>query len=85
VHGAYLDVPEVRTVDHVHGACVEGESDGYPEAWFTKEFKQVGRDFRKLYDKFKWILLTTVRLRKKIILSLRQPQTNLFTLDHIKL
>lgn len=47
VHGAHLDVPEVRTVVHVHGACVEWESDGYPEAWFTKEFKQVGPYFRK--------------------------------------
>ncbi|VEF48151.1 Bilirubin oxidase [Bacillus freudenreichii] len=47
VHGAHMDVPEVRTVVHVHGACVEWESDGYPEAWFTKGFKQVGRYFRK--------------------------------------
>ncbi|MFF3021217.1 multicopper oxidase family protein [Gottfriedia sp. NPDC057948] len=47
VHGAHEDVPEVRTVVHVHGACVEWESDGYPEAWFTKDFKQVGRYFRK--------------------------------------
>ena len=42
VHGAHMDVPEVRTVVHVHGASVESESDGYPEAWFTKGFKQVG-------------------------------------------
>ena len=47
VHGAHMDVPEVRTVVHVHGACVEWQSDGYPEAWFTKGFKQVGRYFRK--------------------------------------
>jgi spore coat protein A, manganese oxidase len=47
VHGAHKDVPEVRTVVHVHGACVEWESDGYPEAWFTKGFKQVGPYFRK--------------------------------------
>jgi spore coat protein A len=47
LHGAHMDVPEVRTVVHVHGACVESESDGYPEAWFTKGFKQVGRYFRK--------------------------------------
>jgi spore coat protein A, manganese oxidase len=47
VHGAHMDVPEVRTVVHVHGACVEWESDGYPEAWFTRGFKQVGRYFRK--------------------------------------
>lgn len=47
VHGAHRDVPDVRTVVHVHGACVEWESDGYPEAWFTKGFKQVGPYFRK--------------------------------------
>ncbi|MFE5430693.1 multicopper oxidase family protein [Peribacillus simplex] len=47
VHGAHRDIPEVRTVVHVHGACVEWESDGYPEAWFTKGFKQFGRYFRK--------------------------------------
>ena len=47
VHGAHVDVPEVRTVVHVHGASVEWESDGYPEAWFTKGFKQVGPYFRK--------------------------------------
>jgi hypothetical protein len=47
VHGAHLDVPEVRTVVHVHGASVEWESDGYPEAWFTNGFKQVGPYFSK--------------------------------------
>ncbi|MGG4489909.1 multicopper oxidase family protein [Metabacillus idriensis] len=51
VHGAHRDVPEVRTVVHVHGANVEWESDGYPEAWFTKGFKQTGPSFRKkVYD-----------------------------------
>jgi spore coat protein A, manganese oxidase len=47
VHGAHMDVPEVRTVVHVHGAKVEWESGGYPEAWFTKNFRQVGPYFRK--------------------------------------
>jgi spore coat protein A len=47
VHGAHMDVPEVRTVVHVHGASVEPESDGYPEAWFTKGFEQVGPYFTK--------------------------------------
>ncbi|KIL34310.1 copper oxidase [Cohnella kolymensis] len=47
VHGAELNKPEVRTVVHVHGASVESESDGYPDAWFTKGFKQVGPYFRK--------------------------------------
>lgn len=47
VHGAHIDVPDVRTVVHVHGACVEPESDGFPEAWFTKGFKKVGPHYRK--------------------------------------
>ncbi|PEL10816.1 multicopper oxidase family protein [Bacillus sp. AFS017336] len=47
VHGAHMDLPEVRTVVHVHGACVESDSDGYPEAWFTRDFIQVGRYFKK--------------------------------------
>ena len=47
VHGAHTDVPEVRTVVHVHGASVEWKSDGYPEAWFTKGFQQVGPHFTK--------------------------------------
>ena len=33
--GAGADVPEVRTVPHVHGARVPSASDGYPEHWFT--------------------------------------------------
>jgi spore coat protein A, manganese oxidase len=34
--GAGPNVPEVRTVAHVHGARVPATSDGYPEAWFTR-------------------------------------------------
>lgn len=45
VHGAYKDVPDVRTVTHVHGAVVESQSDGYPEAWFTRDFAQTGPYF----------------------------------------
>jgi len=37
LHGCGLGVPEVRTVTHVHGACVLPESDGYPEAWCTSD------------------------------------------------
>lgn len=33
--GAGADVPEVRSVVHVHGARVPPESDGDPERWFT--------------------------------------------------
>ncbi|WP_281368179.1 multicopper oxidase family protein [Neobacillus endophyticus] len=55
VHGAHVNVPEVRTVIHLHGASVEAESDGYPEAWFTKGNAQVGPHFSKeiyRYDNF---------------------------------
>jgi len=34
--GAGANVPEVRTVPHVHGARVPARSDGYPENWFTR-------------------------------------------------
>lgn len=47
VHGAHSDLPDVRTVIHLHGASVESESDGYPEAWFTKGFAKVGPHFSK--------------------------------------
>ncbi len=39
--------PEVRTVVHLHGARVRPESDGYPEAWFTRDFAQTGPYFRR--------------------------------------
>lgn len=43
--------PEVRTVTHLHGSETRPESDGYPEAWFTKDFKEVGPFFeRKVYE-----------------------------------
>jgi spore coat protein A len=35
------------TVVHLHGGKTEPESDGYPEAWFTPDFKQVGPDWVK--------------------------------------
>jgi spore coat protein A len=36
---------------HLHGGVVRPESDGYPDAWFTKGFKEVGPNFtRKIYD-----------------------------------
>ncbi|WP_373895751.1 multicopper oxidase family protein [Virgibacillus sp. CBA3643] len=43
--------PEVRTVTHLHGSVTRPESDGYPEAWYTKGFKEVGPFFeREIYD-----------------------------------
>jgi len=51
VHGAGPNTPRVRTVIHLHGSVVRPESDGYPDAWFTKDYKEVGPDFtRKVYD-----------------------------------
>ena len=35
IHGAGKSTPEVRTVIHLHGAKAPGDSDGYPEAWYT--------------------------------------------------
>lgn len=45
VRGAHKDVPDVRTVAHLHGAVVAANSDGYPEAWFTRDFAQTGPYF----------------------------------------
>ncbi|AEP01225.1 multicopper oxidase [Weizmannia coagulans] len=41
------DFPEVRTVVHLHGGETEPDSDGYPEAWFTRDFNKTGPDFKK--------------------------------------
>jgi spore coat protein A, manganese oxidase len=35
IHGEGQDMPEVRTVTHLHGARVLPASDGYPDAWVT--------------------------------------------------
>jgi spore coat protein A, manganese oxidase len=35
IHGAGTDVPDVRTVVHLHGGRVPAASDGYPEDWRT--------------------------------------------------
>lgn len=40
-------LPEVRTVTHLHGSESKAESDGHPEAWFTRNFKQTGPHFKK--------------------------------------
>ncbi|WP_188456419.1 multicopper oxidase family protein [Virgibacillus oceani] len=43
--------PEVRTVTHLHGSETMSVSDGYPEAWFTKGFREVGPFFeREIYE-----------------------------------
>lgn len=43
--------PEVRTVTHLHGSETKPESDGYPEAWFTRDYKKTGPFFkREVYE-----------------------------------
>jgi spore coat protein A len=45
LHGDESDQALVRTVVHLHGAKVLPDSDGYPEAWFTRRFATVGPFF----------------------------------------
>src|SRR5262249_45597562 len=45
LHGDEHGTPQVRTVVHVHGAKVLPDSDGYPEAWFTRGFVRTGPFF----------------------------------------
>ncbi|WP_338749294.1 multicopper oxidase [Bacillus sp. FJAT-52991] len=47
VHGAAPTNLEVRTVVHLHGGSTPPESDGYPEAWFSKDFENVGPLFEQ--------------------------------------
>ncbi|MEC1752043.1 outer spore coat copper-dependent laccase CotA [Bacillus mojavensis] len=39
--------PEVKTVVHLHGGVTPDDSDGYPEAWFSKDFEQTGPYFKR--------------------------------------
>ena len=51
LHGSGEHGPEVRTVVHLHGLEVQPNSDGYPEAWFTRGFKQTGAAFEhEIYE-----------------------------------
>lgn len=44
-------LPEVRTVTHLHGGETQPDSDGYPEAWFTRNFEETGDSFsREVYE-----------------------------------
>lgn len=47
-----IDAPEVRTVVHLHGANVEWESDGHPDAWYTKCYELVGSKFVKTVHEY---------------------------------
>ncbi|SFS61195.1 multicopper oxidase family protein [Marininema halotolerans] len=50
IHGAEKNVPQVRTVVHLHGGRTPPDSDGHPDAWFTRDFAMTGPRFqRKVY------------------------------------
>lgn len=50
LHGT-MDTPDVRTVVHLHGANVDDDSDGYPDAWFTRNYETIGEKFtREVYE-----------------------------------
>ena len=42
-----IDTADVRTVVHLHGAKVDWESDGHPEAWYTKNYEMTGPTFKR--------------------------------------
>jgi spore coat protein A len=48
LHGGAPGAPDVRTVVHLHGIKVLPESDGYPDAWFSPGFGQVGPAFASM-------------------------------------
>lgn len=49
--GTGLDAGHVPTVVHLHGGHNLSESDGLPEAWFTQDFAETGRQFAtEVYD-----------------------------------
>lgn len=41
------DSEEVRTVVHLHGANVDAESDGNPEAWYSRDYIHTGPKFKR--------------------------------------
>lgn len=50
LHGT-MDTPDVRTVVHLHGANVAADSDGHPDAWYTRGYKYTGHKFtREVYE-----------------------------------
>ena len=50
LHGT-PDTPEVRTVVHLHGANVDADSDGHPEAWYSRDNEYVGQKYkREVYE-----------------------------------
>lgn len=51
IHGA-IDTPEVRSVVHLHGANVEPDSDGSPDAWYTRNYALTGKKFNNKVYKY---------------------------------
>jgi len=50
LHGT-SDTPEVRTVVHLHGANVAADSDGHPEAWYSRNNEYTGHKYtREVYE-----------------------------------
>ncbi|MEH7238096.1 multicopper oxidase family protein [Bacillus sp. JJ1562] len=50
IHGSEITLPEGRSVVHLHGGRTPAHSDGYPEAWFTRNFQETGPLFeREIY------------------------------------
>jgi spore coat protein A len=50
LHGT-MDTPDVRTVVHLHGANVAADSDGHPEAWFSRDNEYIGSKYmREVYE-----------------------------------
>ncbi|MCC3359584.1 multicopper oxidase family protein [Bacillus sp. REN16] len=47
IHGSEITLPEGRSVVHLHGGRTPAHSDGYPEAWFTRNFEQTGPLFER--------------------------------------
>jgi spore coat protein A, manganese oxidase len=47
IHGSEITLPEGRTVVHLHGGRTPAHSDGYPEAWFTRNFQETGPLFER--------------------------------------
>ncbi|WP_304590796.1 multicopper oxidase family protein [Paenisporosarcina sp. OV554] len=51
IHGSEITLPEGRSVVHLHGGRTPAHSDGYPEAWFTRNFQETGPLFeREVYS-----------------------------------
>jgi spore coat protein A, manganese oxidase len=47
IHGSEMTLPEGRSVVHLHGGRTPAHSDGYPEAWFTRNFEHTGPLFER--------------------------------------